>query len=37
MRRTPSIDKIVEATGYEPSMTIENMIKEIIEYKKINN
>ena len=37
MRRTPSIDKIVEATGYEPSMTIENMIKQIIEYKKINN
>ena len=37
MRRTPSIDKIVEATGYKPSMVIQNMIKEIIEYKKINN
>ena len=37
MRRTPSIDKIVEATGYKPSMVIPNMIKEIIEYKKINN
>lgn len=37
MRRTPSIDKIVAATGYEPSMSISNMIKEIIEYKKINN
>jgi len=37
MRRTPSIDKIVEATGYKPSMVIQNMIKEIIEYKKLNN
>jgi len=37
MRRTPSIDKIVEATGYKPSMVIPNMIKEIIEYKKLNN
>ena len=37
MRRTPSIDKIVEATGYKPSMAIPNMIKEIIEYKKLNN
>ena len=37
MRRTPSIDKIVEATGYKPSMVISNMIKEIIEYKKLNN
>ena len=37
MRRTPSIDKIVEATGYKPSMVIRNMIKEIIEYKKLNN
>ena len=31
MRRTPSIDKIIEATGYKPSMVIPNMIKEIIE------
>tara|TARA_B100001093_G_scaffold317229_2_gene302622 strand:- start:156 stop:1127 length:972 start_codon:yes stop_codon:yes gene_type:complete len=37
MRRTPSIDKIVDATGYKPSMVIPNMIKEIIEYKKLNN
>jgi UDP-glucose 4-epimerase len=37
MRRTPSIDKIIEATGYKPSMAIHNMIKEIIEYKKLNN
>lgn len=37
MRRTPSIDKIIEATGYKPSMEIPNMIKEIIEYKKLNN
>ncbi len=37
MRRTPSIDKIIEATGYKPSMIIPNMIKEIIEYKKLNN
>ncbi|RPG61815.1 MAG: NAD-dependent epimerase/dehydratase family protein [Flavobacteriaceae bacterium TMED238] len=37
MRRTPSIDKIIAATGYKPSMVIENMIKEIIEYKKLNN
>ena len=37
MRRTPSIDKIIEATGYKPSMVIPNMIKEIIEYKKLNN
>ena len=34
MRRTPSIDKIVAATGYEPTMLIPNMIKEIIKYKK---
>jgi len=36
MRRTPSIEKIVNATNYEPSMTIQQMIDEIIEYKKIN-
>ena len=37
MRRTPSIDKIISATGYEPSMLIPDMIKEIIEFKQINN
>ena len=36
MRRTPSIEKIVNATNYEPSMTIKQMIEEIIKYKKIN-
>tara|TARA_B000000565_G_scaffold254306_2_gene232426 strand:- start:465 stop:1451 length:987 start_codon:yes stop_codon:yes gene_type:complete len=36
MRRTPSIDKIVKATGYMPSMAISDMVKEIIKYKKIN-
>ena len=36
MRRTPSIEKIVNATNYEPSMTIQQMIEEIIKYKKIN-
>ena len=36
MRRTPSIEKIVKATGYEPTMTIPDMIKEIIKYKNIN-
>ncbi len=33
-RRTPNIDKIIEFTGIKPSMTIENMIKEIVAYKK---
>ena len=33
MRRTPSIEKIINATGYEPTMTIQDMIKEIINYK----
>jgi len=33
-RRTPNIDKIVEFTGIKPSMNIENMIKEIVAYKK---
>ena len=37
MRRTPSIEKIVKATGYSPSMTIPEMIKEIVIYKKINS
>ena len=37
MRRTPSIDKIISATGYEPSMLIPDMIKEIIDFKQINN
>jgi UDP-glucose 4-epimerase len=36
MRRTPSIDKIVSATGYSPTMEIPDMIREIIKYKKIN-
>jgi UDP-glucose 4-epimerase len=36
MRRTPSIDKIVNATSYEPSMSIPEMVEEIIRYKKIN-
>jgi UDP-glucose 4-epimerase len=36
MRRTPSIDKIVNATSYEPSMSIPEMVEEIIKYKKIN-
>lgn len=34
MRRTPSIDKIVSATNYSPSMSIAEMIEEIIKYKK---
>ncbi len=37
MRRTPSIEKIVNATGYSPTMTIPGMIKEIIQYKKLNS
>ena len=37
MRRTPSIEKIVNATGYSPTMTITDMIKEIIKYKKLNS
>tara|TARA_Y100001958_G_scaffold143930_1_gene121332 strand:- start:718 stop:1704 length:987 start_codon:yes stop_codon:yes gene_type:complete len=36
MRRTPSIEKIVNATGYKPSMSIPEMIKEIIDYKQIS-
>ena len=34
MRRTPNIDKIVNFTGIKPSMGIEDMIKEIVAYKK---
>ena len=34
MRRTPNIDKIVKFTGIKPSMGIEDMIKEIVAYKK---
>ncbi len=37
MRRTPSIEKIVNATGYSPTMTIPGMIKEIVKYKKLNS
>jgi len=37
MRRTPSIKKIVDATDYLPTMTIPEMIKEIIYYKKLNS
>ena len=36
MRRTPSIEKVVKATGYKPSMSIPEMIKEIINYKQIS-
>ena len=36
MRRTPSIEKVVKATGYKPSMSIPEMIKEIIDYKQIS-
>ncbi len=35
-RRTPNIDKIVEATGIKPSYDIKTMIKEIVEYKRQN-
>ena len=34
MRRTPNIDKIIKFTGIKPSMGIEDMIKEIVAYKK---
>ena len=34
MRRTPNIDKIVKFTGIKPSIGIEDMIKEIVAYKK---
>ena len=37
MRRTPSIKKIVDATDYSPTMTIPEMVKEIIDYKKLNS
>ena len=37
MRRTPSIQKIIDTTGYKPSMTIPDMVEEIIAYKKINS
>ena len=37
MRRTPSIKKIVDATDYLPTMTIPEMIREIINYKKLNS
>jgi len=33
-RRTPNIDKIIKFTGIKPSMKIEDMIKEIVAYKK---
>ena len=33
-RRTPNIDKIIKLTGIKPSMKIEDMIKEIVAYKK---
>ena len=33
-RRTPNIDKIIKFTGIKPSMRIEDMIKEIVAYKK---
>ena len=31
---TPNIDKIIKFTGIKPSMGIEDMIKEIVAYKK---
>ena len=34
MRRTPNIDKIIKFTGIKPSLGIEDMIKEIVAYKK---
>ena len=34
MRRTPGIDKIVSLTGIRPSIKLEEMIEEIIEFKK---
>ena len=34
MRRTPGIDKIVSLTGIRPSKKLEEMIEEIIEFKK---
>ena len=34
MRRTPGIDKIVSLTGIRPSKNLEEMIEEIIEFKK---
>ena len=37
MRRTPSIEKIIDTTGYRPSKTIPDMVEEIIAYKKINS
>ena len=37
MRRTPSIKKIVDATDYLPTMTIPEMIREIINYKKLSS
>ena len=36
MRRTPGIDKIVSLTGITPSKKLEEMIEEIIEFKKQN-
>ena len=36
MRRTPSIEKIISKTNYEPTMSIPEMIEEIINFKKIN-
>lgn len=36
MRRTPSIEKIVKATGYKPNMSIPEMITEIIDHKQID-
>ncbi len=34
MRRTPGIDKIVSLTGIRPSKKLEEMIEEIIQFKK---
>ena len=34
MRRTPGINKIVSLTGIRPSKKLDEMIEEIIEFKK---
>ena len=36
MRRTPGIEKIVSLTGIEPSKKLDEMIEEIIQFKKQN-
>ena len=36
MRRTPGIEKIVSFTGIKPSKKLDEMIEEIIQFKKQN-